>query len=489
MILNIVIILVVLLLFLVAFMLIRTVRLMKAQPLVESVDEVQVDSQLAAEHLSAVVRVETVTIDREEFNPQVFFQLHRTLEGLYPLLHQQLKKEIISEATLLYTWQGSDPDLKPVLFAAHQDVVPADRQTLSAWTHPPFSGAIADGYIWGRGTMDIKSQMIAVMEAVEKLLAEGFVPARTIMLGFGQDEEIGGKRGAAMIVQTLQERGIRLAALLDEGGSITHGTLPGVAGPVALVGTAEKGHVTLRLHTEATPGHSAMPGKDTAIGRLARALARLDANPQPARLKALQRLYANLGPAASFGMQFVFANLWFFRPVVQRQVEENPQSNATIRTTTALTMVNAGVKENVLPHSASAIVNMRLLPGDSIATVCSRVRKIIGDEKVLFEPVENGYWEASPVSETETAAFKLLSLAIRRVFDNVPVTPYLVLGATDARYYAPVSDAVYRFTPFVASKADLNRMHGIDERLSVEGMGKMVVFFHELIRLWSKAEF
>ena len=217
-----------------------------------------------------------------------------------------------------------------------------------------------------------------------------------------------------------------------------------------------------------------------AIGRLARALAKLDANPQPAHMKALKELYAHLGPAASFGMQFVFANLWLFGPVVRRMVQANPQSDASIRTTTALTMLKAGVKENILPHSAEAIVNMRLLPGDTIASVCARVRKIIGDEKVMFEPMAGGYWEASPVSDTDTAAYKLLALTIRQVFDGIPVAPYLVLGATDARYYAPVSRAVYRFTPYLSTKNDLNRMHGIDERLSVESMGKMVVFFYQL---------
>lgn len=487
--LNIVIIVLVVLLFLAAFMLIRTTRVMKPLTLVEKSEPVEIDPQQAAEHLAAAVRIETISKDREGIDLGVFLELHELLASMYPLVHQNLRKEIISEATLLYTWQGKNPDLNPVLFAAHQDVVPADEKTLDAWTYPPFSGEIADGFIWGRGTMDIKSQMIAVFEAVEKLLAEGFQPERTILLGFGQDEEIGGKNGAAKIVEYLQVHDIQLAALLDEGGSIMQGTVPGVPGAVALVGTAEKGHVSLHLKTDAIPGHSAMPGKDMAIGRLARALAKLDANPQPVRMKAIKDLYANLGAAASFGMQFVFANLWLFGPIARRQVESNPQSDASIRTTTALTIVKAGVKDNVLPHSAEAIVNMRLLPGDTIAKVCERVRRIINDDRVTFEPVEEGHWEASPVSDTNTPAYKLLALTIQRVFDGVPVAPYLVLGATDARYYAPVSNAVYRFTPYLMTKNDMNRMHGIDERLSVEGMGKMVVFFHQLVKLWGTAEF
>lgn len=486
---SIVIVLVVLFLFIVAFMIIRTTRMLKPIPVVEKLATIDVDVNKIAENLSKAIRIKTIASDLEGISFKSFLDLHRMFEKSYPLVHNHLEKIVISEATLLYIWKGKNPELKPVLFGAHQDVVPADDQTLDAWTYPPFSGEIADGYIWGRGTLDIKSQMIALLEAIERLLADGFVPQRTILLGFGQDEEIGGKKGAAKIVSYLKEHNIQLAAMMDEGGSIMHNTIPGVSTPTALVGIAEKGHLSLRVYTEGQPGHSSMPGKEMAIGRLSKALARLADNPQPVRMKALKDLYAGLGSTASFGMQFVFANLWFFGPIAKKQVEANPQTNASIRTTTALTMIKGGVKENVLPHTAEAIVNMRLLPGDTIAKVCDRVRKIIDDELVRFEPVEDGYWEASPVSETSAPPYKLLDLTIRKVFENVSVAPYLVLGATDARYYAEISDSVFRFCPFVLGKEDLQRMHGIDERLSVEGLGKMVQFFHELVRVWGVAEF
>jgi carboxypeptidase PM20D1 len=225
-----------------------------------------------------------------------------------------------------------------------------------------------------------------------------------------------------------------------------------------------------------------------AIGRLARALARLDANPQPIRLKALKDLFNNLGSAVSFGMQFVFSNLWFFGPIVKMQAESNNTTNALIRTSTALTIVNAGIKENVLPANAEAIVNLRLLPGDTIAKVCDRVRKIIKDDKVEFEPVADGAWEASPVSSTDTNSYLILKHTIRKVFDGIAVAPYLVMGATDARYYARISDASYRFSPFKLTAEDLGRMHGIDERLSLESYEKMIVFFHELIQAWGIAD-
>jgi carboxypeptidase PM20D1 len=486
--LNVLIIVGVILIFLVAIMLIRTTRMMKSHIDVEPVELVAVDQERAALHLAQAIRIKTISQERGKINLKVFNQLHEMLENAYPLVHQQLKREVISDATLLFTWQGKQPELQPVLFAAHQDVVPADEGTLDAWNYPPFSGEIADGFIWGRGSLDIKSQMIAIFESIEMLLAEEYTPERTILLAFGQDEEVGGKQGAAKIVEQLEAKNIHLAAMLDEGGTIMNGTIPGVTMPVALVGNAEKGHISLKLSCEATPGHSAMPGKDMAIIRLARALIRLDNSPQPVSIRAFREMFKSLGTAASFGMQFVMANLWFFGPIARRQMEDNPQVNASIRTTTAFTMIHSGVKENVLPHSAEALVNMRLLPGDTIRIVCNRVRKIIKDDRVKFEVIEGANWEASPLSPTDTNAYKSLERTISQVFDGVAVAPYLVLGATDSRYYAPISDSVYRFSPFEMAPEDLNRMHGINERLSVEALKKMVQFFHHLITAWSNEE-
>jgi len=482
------IIVVIVLLFLAAFMLIRTARVMRPLPPIEAGELLEIDVEQAAKRLAEVIQLKTISSERAALDVEPFRQLHQSLEKMFPLVHKRLKREIISDVSLLYTWQGKQKDRNPILFAAHQDVVPADPSTLDAWTYPPFSGEIAEGYIWGRGTIDIKSQMMATLESVELLLQEGFEPERTIYLAFGQDEELGGQDGAARIVEHLSAQGVHLAAMVDEGGAIMEGTIAGVDEPIALIGTAEKGHLSLKLQAAGSPGHSSMPGKDMAIGRLARALARLDANPQPVRLKALKDLIKNLGSAASFGMQFVFSNLWFFRPIVKMQAEANSTTNAMIRTSTALTIVKGGIKENVLPANAEAIVNFRLLPGDSIANVCDRVRKIIRDDKVSFEPVADAAWEASPVSSTDTSSYLILKHTVRKVFDGIAVAPYLVMGATDARYYAPISDATYRFSPFKLTAEDLGRMHGINERISVESYGKMIVFFHELMQAWGQAE-
>ncbi len=477
----------VIILFVVAFMVLRMSSFIRTVPPVEPIEPVSVDADRVAQHLSAVIQVKTISAaaDREPFDREPFAQLHQLLTEFYPQLHQQLDREIVGNATLLYTWRGQQPDLKPVLLVAHQDVVPADPDTLDEWTHPPFSGEISEGFIWGRGTLDIKSQMLAAFEAVEMMVAEGFRPERTVYLAYGEDEEIGGQQGAKQVVALLQERGVHLAAVLDEGGTIVSGVVPSVQLPVALVGTAEKGHLSLKIRAEGTPGHSSMPKQGTAIGRLARALTRLEDDQMPVRYQALTDLFRGLGAAASFSMQFVIANLWLLAPFVRKRLEQSAEMNASIRTTTALTMLRGGVKDNVLPNSAEAIVNFRLLPGDSIASVCEHVRRVIDDEQVQFEPLENASWEASPVSPTDNPAFSLLTHTIRQVFPNVVVAPYLVLGATDSRYYPVISDAVYRFSPYVLTGSDLNRMHGIDERLSVESMQKMVVFFYHLLQHWT----
>ncbi len=273
--------------------------------------------------------------------------------------------------------------LDPVVLMAHQDVVPVEEEALSEWEHPPFDGVVDDDFIWGRGALDIKSQMIAILDAVEHLLAEGFKPERTVYLAFGHDEEIGG-HGAKEIANFLNDQGIHPAAVLDEGGSLIEGVLPGITEPVGLIGIAEKGFMTLRLTVEATPGHSSTPPRETAIGILAKALAFVEAAPQPTNLAPAQMLFRGLGPVLPFSMQFALANLWLFRGVVRKNLEKSPPTYAMIHTTSAPTIIKAGVKENVLPSKATALVNFRLMPGDTIAKVCERVRKIIDDERVEF---------------------------------------------------------------------------------------------------------
>lgn len=484
--LTILIILIVLLIFLVAFMLVRTSFFVRPVEPVEEVELPEIDPELIAGHLAAAIRCQTIS--EGENIPQdrnAFRDLHFALETLYPRIQATLDREIISDFSLLYTWKGSNPELRPILFCAHQDVVPADPATLDLWTFPPFSGEIADGYVWGRGTLDIKCQLIGLMDAVEYMIKHNFTPERTIYLAFGQDEEIGGVNGAVKIVEYLKERGEQLEAVLDEGGAIVHGTLPGVENPAAMVGIGEKGYLTVKLSVNQTAGHSSAPPPSSAIGILSRAITSVEDSPFKANLEPLRRTYQALGPGVSPALQVVFANTWLFGGLLRKKLGSNPQTNAAIRTTTAVTMVQGGIKDNILPQKAEAAVNLRLMPGDSIAEVCEHMRKAIDDANVTIEAIPEAAWEATPTTSIDDEAFLSLSRVIRQAFPAVDVAPYLVMGAADARHYTEICDQVFRFTPLPLAQEDLSRMHGVNERVSIPSLGRLVVFFIHLMKEWA----
>jgi carboxypeptidase PM20D1 len=329
---------------------------------------------MVAEHLAAAVRCQTVPRDDKGTpDPKAFRQLHQMLAKAYPLVHRTLKREVIGDFSLLYTWPGTRPDLEPVMVMAHQDVVSAEPATLAQWTHPPFDGHISDGVVWGRGTLDIKNQLIGIFEGAEALLRQGYQPERTVLFGLGHDEETGGVNGCKLMGQALQERGIHLAGIVDEGGGIVEGLAAGVRGPVALIGVSEKGYLTTEFSATGQPGHSSTPPPQTAIGILARALARLEAHPMPTHLRRLRPLYHGIGRAAPLYIQVAFANVWLFGPLLKRWLVPIAEMNAAC-TTTALTIIHGGVEDNTIPAEARAIVNFRAA-GDTIAEVLSHARR------------------------------------------------------------------------------------------------------------------
>jgi carboxypeptidase PM20D1 len=288
----------------------RTLLFQRSQGAVAKIEGVPVDQDRVAEHLAAAVRCVTVPVDEKGTpDPAAFRQLHEMLEKTYPLVHEKLKREVVNGYSLLYTWQGSRAELEPVMLMAHQDVVSADP---AGWTQPPFEGKIVDGMVWGRGTLDIKNQLIGIMEGAEALLAQGYRPERTIFFGLGHDEETGGVNGAQVLGQLLKERRIHLAGIVDEGGGIFAGLAAGVRGPIALVGVSEKGYLTVEFIVNGQPGHSSTPPAQTAIGILSRALARVEAHPMPIHLRRLRPLYRGIGKAAPIYLQVAFANIWLF---------------------------------------------------------------------------------------------------------------------------------------------------------------------------------
>ncbi|MBU8934864.1 MAG: M20 family peptidase [candidate division Zixibacteria bacterium] len=469
---------------LISVLCIRTFSSFEAPTEVTSVS-INADFTQCAQHLSQAVQYQTVTfqdpgrIDRDEF-----ISLQAYLETTFPTVFATLRKEVFGELSLLLTWQGRDSTLNPILLLAHQDVVPVSPGTEENWIQPPFSGIIIDGYIWGRGTLDMKSGLLGILEAVEALLKEGFQPKRTIMLVFGHDEESGGIYGAKEIAEYLHSRNIHFEYVLDEGGLISEGIITDVADPVALIGIAEKGIVSLKLSVEAEGGHSSMPGKNTAVGILCKAITRLEDNLFPANMEYAEQLFAAIAPEMPFFNRMILSNLWLFRPLVQSQLEESRSGNASIRTTTAATMISGGEKENVLPVKATAVVNFRIMPGETIPSVLKYVEETISDSQVEVEvlnPLMST--DPSPMASTSSKSYDVIRKSILQVSDEkLLVAPYVLVGATDSRHFTGISDNVYRFLFNRLKPDDLKRIHGTNERISVKNYEQTVKFYYQLLR-------
>ena len=435
------------------------------------------------EHLAAAVRLATISNeDRSLTDPAPFAAFHAFLDNTYPLIHQSLSREVVAEHSLLYTWDGADPAAPAVLLMGHMDVVGIEPGTESGWEHPPFAGERDEEWLWGRGTTDDKGSVIAIFEAVESLLAEGFRPDVTLYLAIGHDEEIGGGQGAAALSALLAERGIRLDFVLDEGGAVVTGLLPAVTRPVALVGIGEKGYLNVELVAEGAGGHSSVPPPHTTVGSLAAAVASLEANLLPARLDSQAGLFAALAPLLGGMGGLALRHADRLGPLVERRLAGSPPGNALIRTTTAVTMIEGGVKPNVLPQSARAVINFRVIPGDSVASVLAHVRAVVG-EGITVRQLPGGFSaEPSPLSSTESAAFRVVAESIAEAFPDAAVAPWIVMGATDARHYLPVAGDSYRFSPFRMTPADLGRMHGTGERLRLADAAGALAFYRTVIQ-------
>jgi carboxypeptidase PM20D1 len=471
----------VLLLALVIVMAVRTIRFVPSPSDTAAVAPPHsVNDSMLAQHLAGAIRIPTVSYQDSAPRRAALTALHAYLASIFPRTHATLAHEVVGDGSLLFKWVGTDTTLEPIVMMAHLDVVPVEPGSERDWTHPPFSGDIAEGFIWGRGSLDDKIGVLSALEAVEALITEGVRPRRTVYLAFGDDEEVLG-RGATDIVALLRSRGVHPVVAIDEGSAIVRGVIPGTSRPVGLIGIAEKGFASVELMVRGTGGHSSMPPDQTAVGVLAHAIDQLETHPMPASLNSTAAMFERVGPAMDLPYRIVMANLWLTRPLLLHILARSPTTNAAIRTTTAPTVIQGSPKENVLPIRARAIVNFRIIPGETPENVFRHVLNTVDDPRVAikFSGIPNS---PSPVSSTSSASYLTLARAIRSLEPDAIVGPSLVIGATDSRHYAGFARDVYRFLPVQLGEADLARIHGTNERVGVHDYGRSVAFMTKLIR-------
>ena len=382
-------------------------------------------------------------------------------------------------------WPGSDAALPPVLFTAHMDVVPVEPGTEQDWQHPAFAGVVADGRIYGRGTLDDKVGLIGLLEATEQLLAERFAPTRTIYFAFGHDEEISGGNGAGAIAATMRERGLHFAWMVDEGGMLLADSPLLTGKTMAMVNIAEKGYLTLTLQTTGDGGHSSNPPEVSTIGRLSNALARIEANPFPPRIEApVAAMLETLAPHLDQPERIVFENLWLTGGFVARQMAQNRTTTPFVRTTTALTMFNAGVKENVVPQRAEARVNFRLLPSDTPEMVVAYIADVVDDPQV---EISYEQWNKLPaVADSVGSGFAVIKAAVASVYPEAVVVPSLLVATTDTRHYVDLVDNQYRFHGVKVATSQATSVHGTDEYVDVSSFEKSIEVARKMIELGAR---
>jgi carboxypeptidase PM20D1 len=441
----------------------------------------------ASENLAAALRFPTVSHqDPAQFDGAAFLALHAFLRETYPRVFSELEVEVVNEYSLLIIWPGADEQRAPVLFTAHMDVVPVEPGTEAHWSHPAFAGIIADGIIYGRGSLDDKVGVISLLEAAEGLLAEGFQPQRTLVFGFGHDEEIGGRAGAGMIARRLRELQLHFDWMVDEG-SVIAADSPLIPGrKVVMIGVAEKTYLTLVLTARGKGGHSSVPPPHTAIGSLAAAVVKVENNPFPAKLvQPVITMLERTADHVDFPTNLAFSNLWLTGSLVAGRMTEEPLSASMVRTTTALTVFNAGVKDNVIPQVAEARINFRLLPGDTPDQVIEHVRRVIDDPEITIERARE-WADTPPVAAMEGGGYDIIAAAAQSIYPQSVVVPWMMSATTDVRHYIDLADNHYRFHGIVVGMDQVSGVHGTDERLGVESFENAVTIAGQMLQLGAR---
>lgn len=469
---------------LLTIILVNTFRLGNTQIEPETITEVEWDRNAMLDRFSRAIQYRTISGDEGDMRDTTEFNAFLNfIEWEYPLVHERLDRIYFNDLTPLYYWEGSDPSLSPILLMGHYDVVPVDSTDIEGWEYDPFSGQITDGYIWGRGTLDNKNNVMSLLETMEYLLSVDYQPKRSFYVSFGHDEEIGGNEGARAVSRYFQDNDITLNYVLDEGGAVITDN-PMMGHRVAMVGIAEKGYLSLELTARTRGGHSSAPPNEMAIVKISDAITKLHINQFPATINgATESMFEAIASKLPFHLRMVYGNRWATERLMTQMMANDPSLAPMVRTTTAPTIIRAGVKDNVLPNEARGVVNFRLLPGETFDSVREHVVSVIDDEDITISDYGPIQVPPSMVSPVSSPNYRNLQQAIMDRFQDLYVMPYLVTGATDSRYFTGITDQIYRFSPVEFSMDDMGIVHGTGERISVDSYLGSIDFYVHLIQM------
>lgn len=457
----------------------------------------------AVKHLAGGIQIPTVSVgELGDFDYASFDSLKVYLKETYPLVFEKTEIFEVNRNGLIFRLKGMDSSLLPILFLSHQDVVepgiapvknknagiifqpndapiPGVSKIADQWEYPPFSGAVKDGRIYGRGTLDMKGMLFSLMEAFTRILKSDQTLKRDVYLAFGYDEEVGGKKGAMHIAQYFKDKGLQFDAVYDEGGAVLEkGSVPGINSDIALIGVAEKGFLSTKITVKGLGGHSSTPPLHTAIGKASVIMQRLEENQmKPMIIPIMEEFLNNIGGGMPFMNRMAIANQWLLKPVLLSQLEKDNSTNALIRTTTALTMMKGSDGTNVLSPEVSFVVNFRLLPGNTVEDVKAHIAKATKGFDVSIEEIDFTR-NASSVSTTDTKAYKVLEKVINQVYPSAIVSPYLTFGGTDSYKYQIVCKNIYRFNPFLVSSYEQASIHGTNEYITIANYMRLINFFN-----------